>query len=273
MASFTTHWDRLRARVDTALDRYLPSGRQYPSLIHRAIRHSVLCGGKRIRPIVAIESYGACGGRGQAIMTVACALEFIHTYSLIHDDLPALDNDDFRRGRPSAHKKFGEANAILAGDALLTMAFSLLARKVESRYALRIINEISGAIGTAGMIGGQVVDVEKKGKTISLRETEYINAHKTAALMRVSAKAGAILAGAARDRISAMADFGYFLGLLFQITDDMLDNEDYIMAMGIDRARMKKDTYEKSAWKALGVFGARAKRLRALAERIALRTR
>src|SRR5204862_6736264 len=189
-----------RQMVDLALERFLPSEDTPPPSVHRAMRYSVLAGGKRLRPILVIAGAEVVGAAPSAVMPTACALEMIHTYSLIHDDLPAMDDDDYRRGRLTNHKVFGEAIAILAGDALLTYAFRLIAenaaRAADPGVIREVILEIADAAGTGGMVGGQVVDIESEGKVVSPETLEYIHLHKTAALIRASLRVGALLSGA-----------------------------------------------------------------------------
>jgi len=190
-----------RGLGDAALDGFLPSEDTRPPSVHRAMRYSVLAGGKRLRPILVIAGAEVVGASPSAVMPTACAMELIHTYSLIHDDLPAMDDDDYRRGRLTNHKVFGDAIAILAGDALLTYAFQLVAQNaavpgVDAKVVCDVVAEIAEAAGTVGMVGGQVVDIESEGKTITAEELEYIHVHKTAALLRVSLSVGARLGGA-----------------------------------------------------------------------------
>lgn len=260
-----------RRLVDEALDRLLPKADAYPSAIHEAMRYSVFAGGKRLRPILVIAGAEAAGGSAEDVMPTACAMELIHTYSLIHDDLPAMDDDDYRRGLPTSHKVFGEAIAILAGDALLTLAFRLLAENFAGGRATtaarnpgrlrEILAEITEAAGTFGMIGGQVVDVQSEGKSVSAETLEYIHTHKTAALIRASLRAGALLVGAPQEVLDAMSIAGSRLGLAFQIVDDILDEEGSLEELGktagSDR-RKKKVTYP-------GQFGLEASRVRATA--------
>lgn len=202
----------------------LPAADEPPGTIHAAMRHSVFAGGKRVRPILAIAAAEACGNSNE-VLPAACALECVHTYSLIHDDLPALDNDDLRRGRPTCHKAYGEAVAILAGDALLTSAFRILAgldAPAETRTAL--VAELSSAGGTPeGMIGGQVADLEAEGAQPSEERLQYIHRAKTAMLIRASVRFGGICAGAGPRRMAALGEFGERIGLAFQIVDDILD--------------------------------------------------
>src|SRR5512136_349739 len=189
--------------VDSALERYLPEKEEFTSNLHKAIQHSLFAGGKRVRPILSIASYEAVGGKGDRILPFACALEMIHTYSLIHDDLPAIDNDDYRRGKPTCHTVFGEAIAILAGDGLLTEAFRLMATPRANDHwpgdggiILELVNEVARAAGVLGMVGGQVVDVESEGKAVDLPTVQYIHARKTGAMISASVRVGAKLGGA-----------------------------------------------------------------------------
>ncbi|SYZ73792.1 geranyltranstransferase [Candidatus Zixiibacteriota bacterium] len=214
--------EQKRHLVDTLLDKYLPPEDAYPQMLHRAMRYSVLAGGKRIRPILAMVAYESFGGDNEDIINrAACALEMVHTYSLIHDDLPCMDDDDLRRGIPTLHKKFDEATAVLAGDALHDIAFDLLA---ESGSAAAV-KELAQAIGTYGMLGGQMADVEAEGKEVSLEQIQYIHAHKTGALIRASVRIGGILAGVDKNILTQLTLYGEKAGLAFQIIDDILDVE------------------------------------------------
>jgi geranylgeranyl diphosphate synthase type II len=210
----------------------------------------VLAPGKRLRPILVIAGAEAVGGRPETVMETACALELIHAYSLIHDDLPAMDDDDYRRGRLTNHKVFGEAIAILAGDALLTLAFRLIAdnagRMADPRMISRVIADVAEAAGTGGMVGGQVVDIESEGKSVPAETLDYIHLHKTAALIGVSLRAGATLAGGRPEQVTAIGDAGQALGLAFQIVDDILDVEGSLAELGKTAGsdeRKKKATY------------------------------
>ena len=205
--------------VDRALDKYLPSANLRPESIHDAIRYSMFAGGKRLRPILAIAVGEACGAELDVVMPVACGLEMLHVYSMIHDDLPCMDDDDLRRGKLTLHKVYGEALAILAGDALNAMAFEMLVESGDTE----IVKEVAQAVGTLGMIGGQVVDVESEGCDVTGEDVEYIHRRKTAALIRVSLWSGARVAGADEQTIQLFSDAGWALGMAYQIIDDVLD--------------------------------------------------
>jgi geranylgeranyl diphosphate synthase, type II len=239
-----------RAIVDAALDRALPAESAEPVTIHRAMRYSVLAPGKRLRPILVIAGAEAVGGGADAVLDTACALELIHAYSLIHDDLPAMDDDDYRRGRLTSHKVFGEAMAILAGDALLTLAFRLVAtnaaRVAPPALVASIVAEVADAAGTDGMVGGQVVDIESEGKSITPDMLDYIHLRKTAALIRAALRVGALLAGARAEHVEAISRAGQALGLAFQIVDDILDVEGSLAELGKSAGsdeRKQKATY------------------------------
>src|SRR5262245_29518456 len=251
MVDILRYLQEQKALVDEALARYLPGEEHYPPAIFQAMRYSVLAGGKRVRPILAIAAAEASGGTAEDVLPLACALECIHTYSLIHDDLPALDNDDYRRGRLTSHKVFGEANAILAGDALLTFAFELMGdvrhwpRFVPARV-VQVMHEVAYAIGTFGMIGGQVVDLEMEGRDIELPALQYIHAHKTGALIRASVRSGAILAGGSPAQVEALTEYGTHIGLAFQIMDDILDVRGDEQLMG--KALRKDEGRQKATY-------------------------
>jgi geranylgeranyl diphosphate synthase, type II len=223
-----------RLSVEAALEQLLPAATVAPTSIHTAMRYSVFAGGKRIRPILCLETARIFTADVAPAHYPACAIEFIHTYSLIHDDLPALDNDDLRRGKPTSHKKFGEAIAILAGDALLTLAFeSIGATPVDAERRVAILNEVAASAGTIrGMVGGQVADIEAEGKRVEPEILEYIHLSKTAALIRASITAGAMCAGAGPDDVARLRRFGETIGWAFQVTDDILDVEESSAALG-----------------------------------------
>jgi len=223
---FQSYLNRQTDRINRTLERLAPPETEPPETIHKAMRYSLFAGGKRIRPILALAAAEACDRSVPGIEEAACALEMIHTYSLIHDDLPALDNDDLRRGRPTSHKVFGDAMAILAGDALLTLAFQVLSRlrDVSADVKVQLIAEISAASGTVGgMIGGQVFDIEGEGQEPTAQLLESIHRCKTGALLCCSVRAGAIYAGAAESKLEALSRYGTHTGLAFQIVDDVLD--------------------------------------------------
>jgi geranylgeranyl diphosphate synthase type II len=280
-------FEKDRAIVDAALQRLLPSEHTLPVSIHKAMRYSVFAGGKRIRPILCLESARIFSPEASGAVEVGCALEFIHTYSLIHDDLPALDNDDLRRGKPTNHKVFGEAIAILAGDALLTLAFQTMAMApVEPQRRLALLAMVAEAAGTdRGMIGGQVADLEAEGKPSDKAMLEYIHRAKTAALIRASIVAGAIAGGAERSDLSRLMTFGEHIGWAFQVVDDILDVEESSEALGKTAGKdqaQNKATYpalhglevsrdiaadlEKKALQELDHFGPRADHLKQLAQ-------
>jgi len=251
MVDILRYLQEQKGLVDEALARYLPGEEHYPPAIFQAMRYSVFAGGKRVRPILAIAAAEALGGTAADVLPLACALECIHTYSLIHDDLPALDNDDYRRGRLTNHKVFGEANAILAGDALLTFAFELMG---DARHwpqfvperVVQVMHEVAYAIGTFGMIGGQVVDLQMEGQDVDLLALQYIHAHKTGALIRTSVRSGAILGGGSPAAVEALTYYGTHIGLAFQIMDDILDVRGDEQLMG--KALRKDDARRKATY-------------------------
>ena len=278
-----------RRLVDEALERVLPPETAAPPTLHRAMRYSVRAGGKRLRPILVIAGAEAVGGSAEQVMETACALEMIHTYSLIHDDLPAMDDDDYRRGMLTNHKVFGEAIAILAGDALLTLAFKLIAlngaRTGDARIIATLVTDIADAAGTDGMVGGQVVDIESEGKGVDAETVDFIHTHKTAALIRASLCAGALIAGAHPRELAAIRESGEALGLAFQIVDDILDVEGsteelgktagkdaqqqkatYPAYHGLEASRVKARALIDQAKQVVVPLGARAEPIRALAE-------
>lgn len=219
------YWQEKCALIEQRLEELLYTELTYPPTIHQAMRYSVLAGGKRLRPVLVIAAAEAVGGKAADVLDIACAIELLHTYSLIHDDLPAMDNDDYRRGKLTSHKVYGEGIAVLAGDALLTFAFEIMtAAKVNDQSRLlTAIREIAQAAGTLGMIGGQVVDLESEGQQIDHQTLEYIHRAKTGALFRASLRAGAILAGADDAQLTRLTEYAEYFGLAFQITDDILD--------------------------------------------------
>ncbi len=239
-----------RQAVDAALERWLPPQEAVPPKIHEAMRYSVFAGGKRLRPILALLACEAVGRKPEDALPVAAALEMIHTYSLIHDDLPAMDDDDYRRGRPTCHKVYGEAIAILAGDALLTQAFLVLADPsalaIPASRRLQIVAEIAEAAGSRGMVGGQAMDILAEGRAIDRATLLYLHTHKTGALIRASIRAGGLAGGAQGERLDALTRYGERVGLAFQIVDDILDIEGSTAEMGKTAGsdvRRKKATY------------------------------
>jgi geranylgeranyl diphosphate synthase type II len=243
--------DQKRERVEAALARVFPEPGGPAGDVVKAMRYSLFAGGKRLRPILCIAGAEAVGGEGEDVMAVACALELIHTYSLIHDDLPAMDNDDVRRGKPTNHRVFGEAVAILAGDGLLTEAFrqmtdTRLPKEVPAEALPRVIRIVAEASGYAGMVGGQVTDIQSQGKAVEPQVVEFIHTHKTGALIAASVTSGAILAGGSAEEVKAIRRYGESIGLSFQIADDILDVEGDSAKMGKRAggdARKKKVTY------------------------------
>lgn len=280
--------------VDEALDRFLPDAGELPASLHGSMRYSVFAGGKRVRPVLMLAACETVGGELSRALHAACAMEMIHTYSLIHDDLPAMDDDDFRRGNPTNHKVYGEATAILAGDALLTEAFILLSRTEgggDPAATLRVIHEIAHGSGSRGMVGGQVVDMESEGKgEIDLATLSYIHTHKTGALIRASVRSGAILGGATAESLAALTRYGDAIGLAFQIADDILDVEGtteelgkdagsdqargkatYPALVGLEASKARAQELVQMALDALAPFDEKAEPLRAIASYIVKR--
>ena len=277
-----------RKLVERALARCLPAATVRPATIHRAMRYSLLAGGKRLRPILTLAAAEACGAKDLAnLLPAACAVELIHTYSLIHDDLPCMDDDDLRRGRPTSHKVFGEGIAVLAGDALLTRAFGLLATvKTAKRYPLsQLLAETEAAAGSIQLIAGQVADLEAEGKKLSIRDVRFIHERKTAAMIVLSLRLGAMIANATSTQLKALTDFGKSLGLAFQILDDILDvtatsaqlgksagkdlkdsKATYPAVIGLEAARKEAEIQTRKALRALAPLGSRGNRLQAIAE-------
>jgi len=280
--------------VNRALDRFLPSENTRPVTIHKAMRYSLFAGGKRMRPALCLAAAEACGGSDAAALPLACAVECIHTYSLIHDDLPAMDNDDFRRGKPTNHKVFGDGIAVLAGDALLTQAFEIAAQaKGWPRYPHRtIILEIAKASGSLQLVAGQVADLEGEGRKISANELRYIHERKTSALLCCSVRLGGMSANCTAAQLKALTDFGYHVGLAFQVIDDILDvtqtseqlgktagkdtksqKATYPAIVGLEKSRKIAQQLTDKAFAALKPFKGRAVALEALAEFLLKRDR
>lgn len=279
--------DARTAAVNRALDKSLPKESARPTTIHRAMRYSLFAGGKRMRPALCIAAAEACGGKIEEALPAACAVECIHTYSLIHDDLPAMDNDDFRRGKPTNHKVFGEGIAVLAGDALLTQAFEILANaKASRRYSHQtLVLELAKASGSLQLIAGQVADLEGEGKRISADDLKYIHERKTSALLCCSARLGGMSANCSEAQLKALTDFGYNVGLAFQIIDDILDitqtteqlgktagkdtkaqKATYPSIVGLEKSRDIALQLTNKAFSALKVFKGKAQALEALAD-------
>ncbi|MGI5822339.1 MAG: polyprenyl synthetase family protein [Dethiobacteria bacterium] len=286
--------------IDSALNYYLPAEDQYPEGIHRAMRYSVFAGGKRLRPLLVLFTMELFTADWKNALPVACALEFMHTYSLIHDDLPAMDDDDYRRGQPTSHKVFGEAVAILAGDALLTLAFEVLAVDRQKKNAfcnyyqletspeikLKIIGEIATSAGVQGMVGGQAVDLDSEGKSVDLETLQYIDTHKTGKLLTASVRAGALLGGATAAELAGLTAYARLLGRGFQIVDDLLDVEgdtekmgkicgqdaqrgkaNYVSYYGLAAAKNKRDQLYEQAVGELSIFGEKSFSLKKITRR------
>jgi len=273
--------------VNRALDQFLPSEKTRPATIHKAMRYSLFAGGKRMRPALCLAAAQACGGREADALPLACAVECIHTYSLIHDDLPAMDNDDFRRGKLTNHKVFGDGIAVLAGDALLTQAFEIAAQaKGWPRYSHRdLILELAKASGSLQLVAGQVADLEGEGRKISAGELRYIHERKTSALLCCSVRLGGMSANCTPAQLKALTDFGYHVGLAFQVIDDILDvtqtseqlgktagkdtkshKATYPAIVGLEKSRKIAERLTAKAFGALKMFKGRAVALESLAE-------
>jgi geranylgeranyl diphosphate synthase type II len=280
----------LRSRqkeVDRALDHYLPKANVKPATLHKAMRYSLFAGGKRLRPILCLAAAEACRGNIDNALPLACALECIHTYSLVHDDLPSMDNDDFRRGRPTCHKVFGDGIAVLAGDGLLTIAFEIVSTaKPAPRYDMSILlREIAVAAGSQKLIAGQVADLEAEGKPVKRDQLRYIHENKTAAILSTSVRLGAMSANAEAKKLRAITEFGRGLGLAFQVIDDILDvtqtseilgksagkdiaakKATYPAVIGVEKSRAEARRLTRQAHDALSVFrSSEAEALHALA--------
>ncbi|MEQ1853411.1 MAG: polyprenyl synthetase family protein [Chthoniobacteraceae bacterium] len=275
--------------VDRALDRYLPAESAKPGTIHKAMRYSIFAGGKRLRPVLTLAAAEACGGKIPAAMPAACAVECIHTYSLIHDDLPCMDDDDLRRGRPTSHKVFGEGIAVLAGDALLTVAFEILAKaKPARRYPIaEQIADLAVASGSRWLVGGQVADLEGEGRKLDGDDLKYIHRCKTAALLTASIRLGAMSANATPAQLRSLTTFGQSVGLAFQVIDDILDvtqsteklgksagkditsqKATYPAVFGMEKSRAEARRLTRAAHAALKEFRTKGDTLRALADHL-----
>lgn len=275
-----------KERVDSALDRLLPKAGEPPATLHAAIRHSMFAGGKRLRPILLLAACEACGGDEEKAMPAACAVECVHTYSLIHDDLPCMDDDDFRRGHPTCHKVYGEAVAVLAGDALQPMAFELLLQS----GGVELVKELATAAGSRFLIAGQVRDLEGEEREISFDELRTIHEGKTAALLTCCFRLGALIGGAPAETLAALTTFGHALGLAFQVVDDILDctqsseklgktagkdaaagKSTYVSILGLEEARREAARLTAEAHAALEPLGTRGARLREIADHLLAR--
>jgi geranylgeranyl diphosphate synthase, type II len=272
--------------IDCALDRHLPKESVKPATIHKAMRYSLFAGGKRLRPVLCLAAAEVCGGKIKAALPLACAIECIHTYSLVHDDLPSMDNDDFRRGRLTCHKVFGDGIAVLAGDALLTIAFEIVARaKPARRYDMAtLLREVAVAAGSQKLIAGQVADLEAEGRRVDMSGLRYIHEHKTSAILTTSVRLGAMSANANPKQLAAITKFGRALGLAFQVIDDILDvtqtteklgksagkdvaaqKATYPALIGLGKSRAEAKRLTRQAHNALSIFGKKGEALHALA--------
>jgi geranylgeranyl diphosphate synthase type II len=284
-----------KARVDVALERYFPPVEGLQKKVVEAARYSLFAGGKRLRPILCMASAEVVGGSSEDVMPVACGLEMIHTYSLIHDDLPAMDDDDFRRGRPTNHKVFGEAIAILAGDTLMTEAFGLITLaqrngQFVAEKLLQVVDIVVKASGYRGMIGGQVVDLDCEKCDVDIATIEYMHVHKTGALLTASLEVGALLAGGTQEQRKALKRYGHHFGLAFQITDDLLDvvgdaqlmgkrpgsdaaknKKTYPVLLGVVGAKESAVEHVSQALRALAPFGEAARALKEIAQYLLVR--
>ena len=289
MSDLKTYITERCALIDAALHRFIPSEVTSPATIHKAMRHSMFAGGKRLRPILCLAAAEACGGDLETAMPAACAVECLHTYTLIHDDLPCMDDDDFRRGVPTCHKVYGEGIAVLAGDALQAMAFQLLAQ-VPSNLNYNVghfVSELAITSGSLHLIGGQVMDLEGEGKKLPLADLRYVHESKTAALLTTSIKLGGMCVGASPEQVRALHTFGWDTGLAFQIIDDILDvtqtteklgksagkdltseKSTYPALLGLQASRDEAHRLTNEAMQALAVFGGKADALRQLAEHL-----
>ena len=291
-----SYLDERSRLVENALDLYMPGKDTLPADLHSAMRYSVFAGGKRIRPVLLMAACEAVGGSAVDALPAACAIEMIHSYSLIHDDLPAMDDDDYRRGQPTNHKVYGEATAILAGDALLTEAFILLSSplnvdKLTPVQIVELINLLSKSSGSRGMVGGQVVDMESEGQGIDLPTLEYIHTHKTGALLLAALEMGCVIGQSTSEQRQALKRYGEAIGLAFQVADDILDivsDQDslgkdigsdeargkatYPALLGLDGARQRAEELRTMALGAISSFSDQAEPLRAIANYIVERT-
>jgi len=285
--NFKKYLENKKNIIDKALDEYLPLEENPPSIIHKAMRYSVFGGGKRIRPILTLATAELFGRDTESVIKAACGIELIHTFSLIHDDLPCIDNDDFRRGKPSNHKVFGEAIALLAGDALLVSGFDLIiknseVKEIKKRSILKMIKETSFYVGTENMLGGQVEDITLKNEDITKADLINLYMKKTAALICLSIRAGAILSGANQRQLKALTKYGENIGLAFQIVDDMLDimqdqrdtgKPTYANKFGMKESKSESERLIEEAQDSLKIFNHKAETLRNIADYLLVRKR
>lgn len=285
--------EECRQKVDTALDEWMPKEDELPSVLHKAMRYTVFAGGKRLRPFLVLESCKIVGGDENKALPAACAVEVLHTYTLVHDDLPSMDNDDFRRGKPTCHKVFGEGMAVLCGDALQTLAFEFLAtrlpeRGVPAEVALKCVAVLAQAAGSKWLVGGQALDITEQAQGYSDRSPEkvlLIHERKTAALIQACCVIGGLIGNANCEQLEALKNFGYWFGLAFQITDDILDEVGdpeklgksvgkdkqqkkltYLMVFGLEKSRQMAEEAVERAVNSLAIFGNEANLLRTLAK-------
>ncbi len=273
--------------IDDALDEFLPAAEEEPTIVHEAMRYGVLNGGKRIRPVLTIAACEAVGGNTRHVMPAACAIECIHAFSLIHDDLPCMDDDDLRRGRPTSHKVYGEAMALLAGDALFSLAFQLIARVSADVPRERVLDTwrlIASAAGTSGMVGGQVMDMQAQGQRANLTTIDAIHRRKTGALLETSVAVGGLLGGGTESQVDALSRYGINIGLAFQIADDILDitgdaqkigkpvgsdlkfdKSTYPSVLGVEGSKKRANEAVAEAFEALAIFDEKAEPLRLIA--------
>ena len=295
MEPLEDYLQRQQQRVEDSLNTLLPAPDSYPSVLMEAMRYSVFAGGKRLRPILSLAAAEAVDGDSSAVLPAACAVEFIHTYSMIHDDLPAMDDDDYRRGKLTSHKVYGEAMAILTGDALLTHAFEvlsgpLLANRFPPALLVQVTARLARASGSSGMIGGQVVDIASEGQQVALQVVEYMHRHKTAALLEAAVTIGGVLGGGTPSQTQALEHYGHHVGWAFQITDDILDVEGnaailgkqvgrdalqekatYPALLGVEPSRQRAAQLMQQGVDALADFGAQAEPLRQIANYVVSR--
>ena len=285
--NFKKYLENNKNIIDKTLDEYLPPEENPPSIIHKAMRYSVFGGGKRIRPILTLATAELFGKDTESVIKTACGIELIHTFSLIHDDLPCIDNDDFRRGKPSSHKVFGEAIALLAGDALLVSGFDLITKnsevkEIKKQSILKVIKETSFYIGTENMLGGQVEDISLKSEDITKADLINLYMKKTVALISLSIRAGAILSGANQRQLRALTKYGENIGLAFQIIDDMLDimqdqrdaeKPNYANIFGMKESKSESEKLIEEAKDSLKIFNQKAETLRNIADYLLIRKR